>query len=756
MVDMKVFKNRLSKITLLSLISCLSISLASGALFYITNNKKYNNYVSKYLDNIQPNLIAKDNLDYIDTISSIKDNNLKEIPKPEPIIEKPKPKPIIDIPKPTPKPKPEPKPLPQPKPQPQPTPTKQNSIVTTTVLINGVKVKAKVKNPQPRTYNEYDTKNNLVNKNPYTNHIVGQIIEIEVTDELRSQTVSDLVSNGVKNKVYGTLMDVDFPSDASIYDYYFKRKDSRMIENLIHRYLRLIDSGYENIRKFLLESSLDEFAYYEGKDNSQPSGPKWKGRNDKEKTFHRQWWIIKHLDSSKFTQLGSAAEEFLKKGLKPDPDDIWIDENGKINSFGYIPPRENNVVLQRVINDNENRRAFTFTSEWPRTGDEIQKGTYPGWNKTNITDQYKKYGVEANDGITITKLDREKPIEGKRNSGIIVDIDVSNKNGYLKTKQLIETLKNQNIEITGYRLRNMGKGNSGQKFIDILKALPDTLPLLELYFDASSANTSSLIALKDKNIKELSLYTLGNSLLDSWSINPNALRNVEWINTNDYNVSNDHKKGADIATRITFDTLVFDPIDYKQDKSTLEEKLKDINDGIRMVYWVRNNEPFFQGGWGSGLTPDHNEQNNGYPQGLDLSRIPEIRSLRGITAFEDKVKSSNSKPRKLKRLKLFSDGDCFEISINELNEAGFAKYMVTEQPQMPKTKIEFSDPTTKYVKITGTGTINSVGYDNLNVLFSYAESLNKTIKVEEGNINLLNTLKSNGYPVEEDQGFTFI
>jgi|GEM_PF-3736616 len=60
----------------------------------------------------------------------------------------------------------------------------------------------------------------------------------------------------------------------------------------------------------------------------------------------------------------------------------------------------------------------------------------------------------------------------------------------------------------------MGKSDSSQKFMDILKAIPDEIQLLELFFSAGSSNTSSLIALENKHIKELGIYTLGNSLLD--------------------------------------------------------------------------------------------------------------------------------------------------------------------------------------------------------------------------------------------------
>ena len=316
-----------------------------------------------------------------------------------------------------------------------------------------------------------------------------------------------------------------------------------------------------------------------------------------------------------------------------------------------------------------------------------------------------------------------------------------------KLKKLIEDLKAKKVNITGYRIRNMGKSDSSQKFMDILKAIPDEIQLLELFFSAGSSNTSSLIALENKHIKELGIYTLGNSLLDKWSINPNALRKVEWINSNDYNVSWDYKQGADIATRITFDTLAFDPVDYNENASTLQEKLKRINDGMRMVYWVRNNEPIFEGGFGPGLEPDHKEDGNSYPQGLDFTRIPKIRSLRGLE-FHDKLKPSNSKSRMIRRLTLYNNSEAFNISGEELNEAGFNKHIVSGEPGQ-KSKILFSNGnlTTK-VRITGTSLLNSEGIDNLSRLYMFAEQLKKEIIVDNNASALKSQLEGLGYSVK--------
>ncbi|WP_429980863.1 putative immunoglobulin-blocking virulence protein, partial [Mycoplasmopsis bovis] len=107
---------------------------------------------------------------------------------------------------------------------------------------------------------------------------------------------------------------------------------------------------------------------------------------------------------------------------------------------------------------------------------------------------------------------------------------------------------------------------------------------LELFFDHRATNTSSLIELENKKIKELSLFTLGNSLLDDWSLNPWALRNVEWVNTIDYNVSWENKQGADIASRITFNTIAFEESDILKDHADPAKRFERINNGLRMAY----------------------------------------------------------------------------------------------------------------------------------------------------------------------------
>nr|WP_318033793.1 putative immunoglobulin-blocking virulence protein [Mycoplasmopsis bovis] len=286
--------------------------------------------------------------------------------------------------------------------------------------------------------------------------------------------------------------------------------------------------------------------------------------------------------------------------------------------------------------DNSTRRVFDFDQWYLRSSDSIVQGKC--------------------DGIKVFELTRQNPVNdgSKRNSGIVVEIDAANKLLHIE----------------------LGETSPTQEFKEILKSLPDNLPQLELFFSAQATNTSSLIALKDKNIKELSLYTMGNSLLDSWSFNPWSLNKVEWINTNDYNVSSQYPPNTPIATRISFDTVAFDQEDYLK-----EGDYDRINNGLRMVYFVRNNEPFFQGRHGSGTEPDSSEGGNSYPTGLDFSRVPKIKSLRGLV-FHD-IEKPNNGSRKIKRLTLANSNSSFEITSDELSAAGLENLAIGE-PEQPK------------------------------------------------------------------------
>ncbi|WP_427867466.1 putative immunoglobulin-blocking virulence protein [Mycoplasmopsis arginini] len=606
------------------------------------------------------------------------------------------------------------------------------------IEINGVKVVAEVTPAPSRPLDPRDVEAGITNLNPYLNHIVGDVKSIEVTEELKDATAKDLVNReGIGLKNYFSNFTAEILEEGPQFDGEAHIRNNILVwQKLLDKFKRLLDSP--NVVKFLLPQAVAEYR--------KPK--QFKSQNLK------YAWLIKNLDYSKFNKLAKGAEAQLKQGYTATADNAYINENGELDSYTYEPAPGYNKVTSRMERDNKERRAFSIEDHWARNPEDIKNGVYRGWNKRDATNdaRFQKYNVSKSDGIAITELIREKEIPGKLNRGFVVEIDAANENGYAKTKQLIERLKNDGVVITSYRIKNMGKKDVNQKFKDILRALPDNLPQLELFFDHRATNTSSLIELESKHIKELALFTLGNSLLDDWTLNPLALRKVEWVNTMDYNVSSENKPGADIATRITFNTLAFEESDILRNESDI---YKRINEGLRMAYYVRNNEGIFQGSFGPGLQPDTNEGGNSYPTRLDFSRAPSIKSLKGLK-FYDYIKASNAK-RKLKNLKLFNDKEYFEIDGDELDKSQFDSVMAINEPPfaMPKTKIEFSNGSiTSAIRISGTQRLSGKALSNLSVLLNLSK-IHAPLQVSQGADALKKQLESNGYRVEYASDNTF-
>ncbi|WP_434326042.1 putative immunoglobulin-blocking virulence protein [Mycoplasma leachii] len=627
----------------------------------------------------------------------------------------------------------------------------RSSRFSTKIYINGVEVEAEIEGSPAFHVHSEDVTRKIANPTrPYQNHTVDKILSIKVTDELRNSVINDSLTGSSGGYDSGAALFNN--SLFNVYDQELSKttdlnkslesleavanQNSEVYKNTLERYKRLLDSP--NVVNFLKPGAKEKYEQLKSqfKTNTQ-----------------RYIWLIANLDKTKFTKIASTSEKYLKEGLTISPRSAFINEKGEIDSNGWGPPAEYNTVTSRLQKDNSTYRVFDYDQYYNRSSDSIESGNYPGWTKKDVTSNYAStYGFEEKKGITISELTRDKHTNAKDkiNSGLVLEIDVSQDYAYRKTKELIKKFKEKNQKITSYRIKNMGEVNSSQNFIDILSELPDEIPQLELFFSDKATNTASLIALENKKIKELSLYTNGNSLRRSWSYNPLALRNTTWINTIDYNVSAEYSKYAKITTRITFNTLAFDEKDFQ------DGKYDRINDGLRMVYYARNNEPFFQGGFGPGLSPDKSLGENSYPTGLDFTRIPKIRSLRGLR-FDDEYNSSN-RSRKITELTLYNTGSAFNISVEELNNANL-EHLSTGEGNLEKPKIYFSNGNeTTSIKITGQGTITDKGREYLGKYFKYGESFKgrpHIVEVESGATELQNQLRQWGFNVNVSNGREF-
>ncbi|WP_369024904.1 putative immunoglobulin-blocking virulence protein [Mycoplasma capricolum] len=750
---MYFLKKKKNKILMYTLVASLATSLSFGSVIYYSISDANISFETSS-NGITDAELTPINNPIDDAIVSNRDNKLK--PNPERIIretnKKDQDKLII--------PKKEEKEIkevakPEPKPEiikPETTINKPSRAkVKSQIVINGVTVNAEIEAPPGFIVHDQDKSRNIANPTrPYQNHIVEKILSIEVTQALRDSVVKNSLTGGegydkgaglFQNTLTNVISREIEENKGNIHKALenleaISKQNSDFFNSSIERYKRLLDS--KNVIEYLKPEAKIQY-------------PKLKGEF---KTKTQEYlWLINNLDHSKFTKIASTSEKYLKEGLTISPRSAFINENGEIDSHGWGPPDAYNTVTSRLQRDNSTYRVFDYDQYYNRSSDRIENGTYPGWTKKDVTNDFtSSFGFSKSDGITISRLTRDNKTnaEGKINSGLVLELDVSNTKAYEKSKELIKKFKSHSEKITSYRIKNMGEISSDQKFIEILSALPEDIPQLELFFSDKATNTASLIALENKKIKELSLYTNGNSLRNSWSYNPLALRNTTWINTIDYNVSAQYSSHQKITTRITFNTLAFDQKDFENNS------YQRINDGLRMVYYARNNEPFFQGAFGPGLSPDRSLGDNSYPTGLDFSRVTGIKSLKGLR-FDDEYNPSN-KPRKIAELTLFNDNSHFEISADELNDANLEHLSTGENsPIKPKIKFSNGNATTK-IRITGNN-ITEKGRQNLEKYFDYSDSLkvgNKQIEVTDTSGQLANKLKDWGYNVTQasDKQFT--
>ncbi|QKT05237.1 putative immunoglobulin-blocking virulence protein [Mycoplasma sp. OR1901] len=776
-------KTRKFKLNLL--IIGLSISASSFLATLIYNSNTYIKSGSSLEYKVDsPKLINQENLDFSKSQNTNVDNNLKpvfekkiveppkiekikkkiiiETPKIEPI-NKPKekivvPKVIKEVEKPKPKPNEiEKKVEPQPKPIEKVAEIIQPEIVddeTKTLLdsdgtgalnyknYRNLKVKATI--PPDRVYDQEDIDKGIVNPDRYVADILPNVTSVQVTEKLK-QTAAYNAKRALQSRGKEAWSGFIVSSDWTDTDKHLRiRNHEDFWFNWWFRFHRLLRNG-DKIKEFLTEEGQKLY----------PELRKIPGvykHNNGILTFS-DLAILNYIDYDKFTKPSANTVHNLSKGLFIDPDErnIFVNENGELDSAAYSPLY--NKVVAELTRNNSEKRVFGNNSYESRSPESIANGEYKGWTRYDRTSYYNekfKLGLTNTDGIRIDDIDRDVPDQtGKLNSGIAVEIDASNDEGYKKAKEIILKLKEQNAQITAYRFKNIGKNNSSQKFREIFRELPEELPLLELFLE--SFNTSAVSELRNKRIKELGFYTTLNSLAEEWNINPWALKNVSYVNTADYNVSFDFGKNVKVVTRLTFDTLSFDKEDlsYNPDGSLNVSK---INDGLRMAYWVRNNEKIFQGSSGPGLHPDHNESGNGYPQGLDFSRVEEVKSLQNLVFSNSKNKKAT--PRMLRRIVFFNNKPYYQINLEQLNEAQFNTVLDKQVfPGVPPSKIIYSNgKETKFIRIVSTDKtklLTSEGVQNLNTMIDYSDKTfdrnNVIIEVLKDDIELQKEIQKYGF-----------
>lgn len=289
-------------------------------------------------------------------------------------------------------------------------------------------------------------------------------------------------------------------------------------------------------------------------------------------------------------------------------------------SFGYLNEGDNPVI--KYYKDVYRHRVLGTPNKWavdnPR---DILEGNFSGWVKTDKTSEFindAKYGITADDGITVrhyTPGDTKDSYYADKKPINVFVLDVDKTSGYQKFIDFLNKAKDTTSEI-GVVLQNVGKTHTNRNVYDIIKALPNNVATLTVFFENS--DTTSLLALENRHLKELNIYTTGQVNSGLWAINPLALKHINFIpSLLAYNVGG-YGEGIVVASTPIIGKLKFDRNDdYKR-----------VQEGLDIAK-ARRSERIFQGNFqGEGAKP----------VAWDFSSAPIIRTLQNIDVHDAELR----------------------------------------------------------------------------------------------------------------------
>lgn len=341
------------------------------------------------------------------------------------------------------------------------------------------------------------------------------------------------------------------------------------------------------------------------------------GSNAPEYQLERTLSDLKLLEDLKKTKKSFTEQEIkmLLQGMMPSLDSPYV--------WGY-EKESDNPTLNRLKAANK-RRVLNIPSWYSRSPAGIADLSYEGWNRNDVSQEFKEIDGSIGDSIKIynyTPNAKNEDFANKKPLKVIV-LDANDNQAFAKFSEILQKTTEKDQKIQAVVLKNVGDKNTNQNVSKILGAIPPSIKKLTLFLDNYNA-TAHLRPLENLRLDELELYSNINSLSDSWAINPNALKNIDYISFDYNNPATFHKNypGEKIPGSIVFNTLSWD------EKDTIET----VNQGFSIVFDSKINQRIFQGSSGG---------KGGWPVNLDFSRAKNIKSLKGIN-FEKHDQTFNN------------------------------------------------------------------------------------------------------------------
>ncbi|MXR56160.1 putative immunoglobulin-blocking virulence protein, partial [Mycoplasma flocculare] len=357
--------------------------------------------------------------------------------------------------------------------------------------------------------------------------------------------------------------------------------------------------------------------------------------------------------------------KYLRQGLLPSTEspNVWNYENeGK------------NPVINRMKAHNK-ARTFNTPGYWGMSPYDISNGIFAGWDKKDVSSSFSsEIDSQFQNSIKVYEYTPNEQNEDKQNRQPlkVVELDANDNNAFDKFKEIMSKVSKKDNKVQALRIRNIGETHTQQNAEQIFKEIPEQIKTVSVFLNNTGA-TKSLRGLENKKLKELSIYTEINSLDEGWAINPNALKNVDFISFDYNNQATYGSNQGKIGGSIIFDSLRWEKGD----------DVSKINEGLSIVFDSKIEQRVFQGNHGG---------KGGWPTTLDFSDT-DVNTFKGINfeqfdkSFNDKVRTWKDDPyaeenytgfRKLKFKKLVIKGQnsgskSLNFKFQDLNGAQFSE-----------------------------------------------------------------------------------
>ncbi|MHA0271654.1 putative immunoglobulin-blocking virulence protein [Mesomycoplasma ovipneumoniae] len=339
--------------------------------------------------------------------------------------------------------------------------------------------------------------------------------------------------------------------------------------------------------------------------------------NKKRYELERQQYDLKYHSErrARFEQgrLDSQEIGLLEKGYTPDREtDGW-------------EPRNKHV--KKAIIANNAKGIAPYDSEWPNQDSTVLSTlSRPGWsgglnnpsshvNDSSFTSVLQTAGIP--NGTNAIRLIQYKKDAGNTAGDNSIRqfkslyLDSSDPTALSKFDSILQSLAKSQTDLKEVVLQNV-KGDYTSTIEQIISKLPSSITSLRLFVE-DNKGLEALSKLENHKLTELSLYSNAQKETGTWAINPNGLKNVDFIKWDfvDKASINLYNPSAKLPGSIRFDTL-----SWTKDLGSTEK----INEGLKIAFGSKINQRVFQGVFGG---------RGGYPPNLDFSKT-DIKTFKDI------------------------------------------------------------------------------------------------------------------------------